>query len=244
MLITGRHPRLTLGVVKSSPKTTPRVVLLSEPLVGKMIALVLQHINAECRIVPTRQELRSSVLAWDPHVVLADLDLHPAAPGWMRVDGKEPPCVGFTRKREVSVKLDAFERGAYDVIEVPFTPDEIVVRTMATFRRAHGRTPALRPRAPFGPFEMDILEQVVRLDGTALRLTPLEQTLLYLFLAHPNEVLRREAILTNIWGQSSAVTSNVIDRHIRDLRVKLGERWRAPRFIETVPTEGYRYISK
>lgn len=228
----------------TTQKTSPRVVLLSEPLVGKMIALVLQHIDAECRIVSTRQELRSSILKWDPHVVLADLDLHPAAPEWMRIDHKEPPCVGFTRRSEAPVKLDAFERGAYDVIEVPFTPDEIVVRTMATLRRAHGRTRPVRARVQFGPFEIDILEQVVRLDGTALRLTPLEQTLLYLFLAHPNEVLRREAILTNIWGTSSAVTSNVIDRHIRDLRVKLGERWRAPRFIETVPSEGYRYIAK
>ena len=148
------------------------------------------------------------------------------------------------RKRDAAVKLDAFERGASDVIEVPFTPDEIVVRTMATYRRAHGRTAALRARVAFGHFEIDLLERSVRLDSTALRLTPLEQTLLYLFLAHPNEVLTRAAILANIWGTSSAVTSNVIDRHIRDLRVKLGEQWRAPRFIETVPTEGYRYIGE
>lgn len=230
--------------MKSPPKSSPRVVLLSEPLVGDLVALVLQHLDAECRIVQTRQALRSSILQWDPQMVLADLDLHPAAPEWMRIDHKEPPCVGFTRRREAAVKLDAFERGAYDVIEVPFTADEVVVRTMAAFRRAHGRMPALRPRVRVGPFEIDLVEQAVRLDGTALRLTPLEQTLLYLFLAHPSEVLRREAILTNIWGASSAVTSNVIDRHIRDLRVKLGERWRAPRFIETVPTEGYRYIGK
>lgn len=220
------------------------MVLLSDLLVGRLIALVLQHVDADCRIVATRQQLRSALLEWSPEVLLADLDQSPEAPEWTRVDGKEAPCVGFTRKREAQVKLDAYGRGAYDVIEVPFTPDEIVVRTMATYRRAHGRVPALRARVAFGPFETDLLEQVVRLEGTALRLTPIEQTLLYVFLAHPDEVVTRGAILANIWGAASAVTSNVIDRHIRDLRVKLGEEWRSPRFIETVPSQGYRYIGK
>jgi DNA-binding response OmpR family regulator len=55
-------------------------------------------------------------------------------------------------------------------------------------------------------------------------------------------VLTRDEVLRNIWGGETAVTSNVIDRHIRDLRVKLGESWRQPSVIETVPGQGYRFI--
>ncbi|MGH2377463.1 MAG: response regulator transcription factor [Candidatus Limnocylindria bacterium] len=228
--------------MKSPTKTRPRVALLSEPLIGSLVRLVLGHIDADCRLVRAPADLRKLVREGWPEILLADLDHHERAPEWTRYDGFVIPCVGLTRRRETMFKLEAYRRGAYDVIEVPFTPDEIVVRTMAAYARAHGRTPVLRARLRVEPFEMDIAVGSVRMDSTPLRLTLLEQTLLYLFLAHPGEVLDRERILANVWGAGSAVTSNVIDRHIRDLRVKLGESWRSPRFIETIPGEGYRFV--
>jgi two-component system KDP operon response regulator KdpE len=222
----------------------PRIGVLSGPLLGNLSALVLAHLEAECRAVATRPELRSLLAAWAPELVLADLDLHPEAPEWTRVDGIEIPCIGLTRRREAVVKIEAFDRGVHDVIEVPFTPDEIVVRARAALTRAHGRKPELRPRVRVGEFEMDLVAGAVLVDSRALKLSPLDQTLLYLFLANPGAVLSRESILTDVWGTHSALTSNVIDRHIRDLRVKLGESWRQPRFIETVAGEGYRYIGE
>ena len=48
------------------------------------------------------------------------------------------PLLAFTRKRDTAVKLDAFERGADDIVEVPFTLDEIVARPYALIRRAKG----------------------------------------------------------------------------------------------------------
>lgn len=206
-----------------------------------MIALVLRHIAAECVMVAGKAELQALIRKDPPRALLADLDRYERAPEWGR-DGGHVPCIGLTRRTEAKAKLDAFGRGASDVIQIPFTPDEIVVRTMAAIARAHGQSPRLRPRVTVGPFELDLPEGRVRLDSTELRLTPLEQTLLYLFIAHPGEVLTREEILVNVWGEGTAVTSNVIDRHIRDLRIKLSERWRTPRFLETVAGEGYRYI--
>lgn len=224
-------------------KTAPRVALLADEPLGKLVALVLSHLDAQCEIVRSEQEFRALVHRQAPHLYIADLDRHDHAPEWGRFDGTAIPCVGLTRKREAAAKLEAFTRGAYDVIEVPFTPDEIVVRTMASYGRAHGRMPELRRSIATGPFEMDLLDQLVYVEGKPLRLTPLEMTLLYLFLANPRMVLTRDSILTNVWGVSSGVTSNVIDRHIRDLRVKLQEDWRTPRYIETVPGSGYRFIA-
>lgn len=229
-----------------SPASAPqvKVALLAHELLGGLVALVLRHVSAECRTASSRQEVDALLATWSPDILIADLDKYEAAPEWTRIDGRTIPCLGLTRKRETMAKLRAFERGVTDIIEIPFTPDEIVVRTIASLMRATGRTTRIQTRLQVGRFQMDLQEPGVRLNDALVKLTLLEQTLLYLFLANPSQTLTREAILTNIWGGQSAVTSNVIDRHIRDLRVKLQERWREPRFIETVPGAGYRFLGE
>jgi two-component system, OmpR family, alkaline phosphatase synthesis response regulator PhoP len=52
----------------------------------------------------------------------------------------------------------------------------------------------------------------------------------------------REQILDNLWGVDYALNSNVVDRHVRNLRIKLQDDWRRPRFIATVPGRGYRFV--
>jgi two-component system KDP operon response regulator KdpE len=245
--MTARRAPPTLRLVTSAEKPLPqvKVALLAHELIGALVALVLRHVDAECRPISSQAELVSLGERWSPDLVIADLDKFEHAPEWARqkMDGRLGlPCLGLLRERDTETKLDAFERGATDVIEIPFTPDEIVVRTIATLMRDGKDKPEIRRRLVVGRFEMDLHEPGVRLNDQLVKLTLLEQTLLYLFLASPGKVLRREDILADIWGSQSAVTSNVIDRHIRDLRVKLQERWKEPRFIATEPGLGYRFV--
>jgi DNA-binding response OmpR family regulator len=99
-------------------------------------------------------------------------------------------------------------------------------------------TPVIR----VGELEIDILHRRVRVDGRDLRLTPLELSLLYLLAANAGRVLTRDEILDHVWGGDYAADSNVVDRHIRDLRAKLRDDWRRPRYIATVPGQGYRFV--
>ncbi|TMD48025.1 MAG: winged helix-turn-helix domain-containing protein [Chloroflexi bacterium] len=52
----------------------------------------------------------------------------------------------------------------------------------------------------------------------------------------------REQILDNLWGVDYAAESNVVDRHVSNLRTKLQDDWRRPRFVATVPGRGYRFL--
>jgi DNA-binding response OmpR family regulator len=228
----------------AAPQTTQvKVALLAQELLGGLVGLVLRHLDAECRPVASEADLRR-LATWPPDILIADLDKYPKAPEWTRVDGTVIPCLGLLRRRETKSKLEAFERGVNDLIEIPFTPDEIVVRTMAVLMRGSPspRKIKIRDRIQVGRFEMDLEEPGVRLNNSLVKLTLLEHTLLYVFMAHPGRTLSREEILGDIWGGQSAVTSNVIDRHIRDLRVKLQESWREPRSIATEPGKGYRFV--
>ena len=55
-------------------------------------------------------------------------------------------------------------------------------------------------------------------------------------------MVTRDEILDALWGVDYVSESNVVDRHVRNLRAKLQNDWRKPRFIATVPGKGYRFI--
>ncbi len=63
-----------------------------------------------------------------------------------------------------------------------------------------------------------------------------------LLAATAGQVLTRDEILDALWGTDYLADSNVVDRHIRNLRIKLKNGWRRPRYIATVPGQGYRFV--
>ncbi|HEY8785202.1 MAG TPA: response regulator transcription factor [Candidatus Limnocylindria bacterium] len=213
---------------------------------GNLVALTLQHGRYETRRATSPEECRDLVSDWAPHIAFIDLDLFEA---FIEIVGQglthgHTPIVAFTRRRDTALKLGAYERGADDIVEVPFTLDKIVARPFALLRRAHGMTVSIVPKIKLDGLEVDLIEQRVSVGGRLLHLTPIQQTLLYLLAANAGKALSREDLLATMWGGEFEIESNVVDRHIRELRVKLGDEWRAPRYIETVPGAGYRFMSQ
>jgi DNA-binding response OmpR family regulator len=113
---------------------------------------------------------------------------------------------------------------------------------LTTGARSREETAMFRPVISFGELEVDILHRRVRVDGQDVHLTPLELSLLYLLAANAGRILTRDEILDYLWGHDYAADSNVVDRHVRQLRAKLDDDWRRPRYIATVPGKGYRFV--
>ncbi len=213
---------------------------------GNLVVLTLQHGSYDTKRTTDPDECRDLVNDWAPQISFVDLDLYERfidLVGAGLTHG-HTPIVAFTRRRDTALKLSAYERGADDIIEVPFTLDEIVARPFALMRRAHGISVAIVPRIRLDGLQVDLIEQRVTVGGRDLHLTPIQQTLLYLLAANAGKALSREDLLATIWGGEFEIESNVVDRHIRELRVKLNDEWRAPRYIETVPGAGYRFKSQ
>lgn len=99
-------------------------------------------------------------------------------------------------------------------------------------------TPVIR----VGELEIDIVHRWVRVDGYDLHLTPLELSLLCLLAANAGQVLTRDEILDSVWGSDYAAESNLVDHHVRNLRAKLQDDWRRPRYVATVPGKGYCFV--
>ena len=228
------------------PERTVRVLLVIEGrALANTIDLTLRHGGYLRRSEGTVKNARAAIAEWKPHLLLLDIDLEAGA-GIQLIDearaGGAMGVIALTRRSDLRGKLDAFERGADDYIGVPFVPDDLVARTRAVIRRTHGKAGELVPRLRIGDLEIDVLNRKVLAGDHELHLTSLEQALLYLLAANAGSVLTREQILDALWGTDFVIESNVVDRHVRALRAKLQNDWHKPRYIETVPGTGYRFV--
>jgi DNA-binding response OmpR family regulator len=228
------------------PDRPIRVLLVVGDLaLANTVDLTLRHGSYVRRVAATVAEARSAITEWKPHLLVVDIDLD-AGRGIQLIDdarSQEPiGIIALTRRSDLRGKLDAFERGADDYIGVPFVPDDLVARAHAVIRRTHGSAGELVPRLRIGDLEIDVLNRKVLAGGHELHLTSLEQALLYLLAANAGSVLTREQILDALWGTDFVIESNVVDRHVRALRVKLQNDWHKPRYIETVQGAGYRFV--
>jgi DNA-binding response OmpR family regulator len=221
----------------------PRVLVVLDDPLAKVLELLLQHGGYESRRTTNSSEFSRIREEWTPHIAMLDLDLHPE---FLRLsqarDGRRLPTLVFTRRRETALKLHAFEEGADDVLRVPFLLSEIIARLYAVMRRTYAIEMRIAPRVRLDSVEVDLVEERLHVhDREPITLTLTESTLLYLLAANAGNIVDRDAIVTSIWDGVVDIESNAVDRHIRDLRIKLGDTWPASRFIETIPGKGYRW---
>ena len=229
------------------PRSPARVLLvLNQPVLAAVLALALTHGRYHTQVARTVAAAALALREWRPHLAVVDLDLArdtilerlgDVAP---RVD--RLPVIALTRRGDLATTLAAFERGVDDVLVAPFAPEELVARVLAVMRRTYGAAVAFTPVLRLGALEIDILHRRVTAGGRELHLTALERSLLYLLAANAGRLLTRDAILDYLWGADYAPESNVVDRHVRNLRSKLEDDWQRPRYIATVPGQGYRFL--
>jgi len=239
------EPAASHPAAEGSDRAVRVLLAIGDKALANTVELTLRHGRYGRRIVVTVVEGNRAITEWKPHLLIVDIDLESGA-GIRLIDeahaGGPIGVIALTRRSDLRGKLDAFERGADDYIGVPFVPDDLVARARAVIRRTHGSAGEFVPRLRIGDLEIDVLNRKVVAGDHELHLTSLEQALLYLLAANAGSVLTREQILDALWGTDFVIESNVVDRHVRALRAKLQDDWHRPRYIETVPGTGYRFV--
>lgn len=91
-----------------------------------------------------------------------------------------------------------------------------------------------------GPLVVEVEARAASLDGVELALTRTEFDLLEALAGAPRRVWTRRALLTQVWGTEWPMDEHLVEVHIGNLRKKLGDKGREPRFIRTVRGVGYR----
>ena len=150
--------------------------------------------------------------------------------------GRDPrlPVLILTAKDDVGSKVSGLDQGADDYLTKPFVFDELLARIRALVRRDQASAVELRA----GGLVLDLKQRSARAGEDQAALTPRESALLELFVRHPNQVLSRTQITSNVWPYESESESNVVDVYVRYLRRKVP--WPSDVCLETVRGAGYR----
>ncbi|HEU4919383.1 MAG TPA: response regulator transcription factor [Candidatus Limnocylindrales bacterium] len=242
--------RAVEDVRSSTPDVDARraMVLHTQRLVVDLIELTLNHGLFVVRAAESLAEAEAILAAWRPHMTVIDMDHDDSTALLQRLGASNSltrsptPVLGLTRRGDLKTKLRAFDLGVDDILTVPFVPEELLARSVVITRRVLGTDRPIVPTIRLGEIEIDILNRQVRAGESIVHLSGIEQSLLYLLASRSGRVVTRDEILDAIWGPDFVAESNIVDRHVRSLRIKLQNDYRHPRFIATVPGKGYRFI--
>jgi two-component system response regulator TctD len=175
-------------------------------------------------------------------LIVLDLGL-PDIPGQevlrrLRGNGCEVPILILTALGEVKDKVKCLNLGADDYLTKPFDLDEFEARVKALVRRGKGR---LDPILRCGSLMLDTSSATAMIDDLPLPLRRREVTVLEILMSHAGRLVRKERLISEIFGFDEPVAPNAIELYIGRLRQKLGPRGPT---IKTVRGLGYLMENK
>ncbi len=133
-----------------------------------------------------------------------------------RINSKMP-IIYLTAKSLKDDVIKGFEIGADDYITKPFEMEELLVRVEAVLRRTK-KAKSNETKFKIGKFEFDSVKQVLILDGNETKLTTKENNLLKILAENRNELVERNFVLKEVWGDDSIFNARSMDVYITKLR--------------------------
>ena len=151
------------------------------------------------------------------------------------------PIIMLTAKGEIEDRIIGLELGADDYLIKPFSPRELVARVRALFRRAHQADEPAVEVLDFGDLVIDISGHKILVEGKEVDLTASEFKLLTTLARHPGRVYNRMELVEKVLGYDFEGYERTIDSHVKNLRAKLGDDPKKPKWLYTVHGVGYRF---
>ena len=229
----------------------PRILLVDdEAAITANLAPFLERAGFAISVAGDGTQALTQISRARPDLIILDV-LMPKLDGrqllrQLRQAGDWTPIILLTQVGESFERAMALEEGADDYINKPFDPRELVARIRSVLRRARPGKPPLAAawKVVSGRLTFDRRAHRVFLDNQEVTLTPKAVALLEYLMTHPDELISRERLLETVWGWDYPVGMRSVDTRIAELRRELGDDAGTPTYIETVPSEGYRFTGK
>lgn len=215
----------------------------------KLVDVVKSYLEKEGHIIIVAFNGKDGLELFDneePDLVLLDLML-------TDISGEEickrirrrsrVPIIMLTAKVEENNILEGFNIGTDDYITKPFSPRELVARVTALLRRVDQSNQIIADIIDFnnGDLVINCVNREVRKNNEIINLTPGEFKLLTTLVKYPQKVFTREELVFSALGDEYDGYDRIIDTHIKNIRQKLEDNPKEPKYILTVHGVGYKF---
>lgn len=219
------------------------LVVDDEQQITRVLLKGLEAAGFQVRVANDGRTGLETFRSWLPDLVITDLSM----PGFDGIELcsrirqlSEVPILVLSVRDDEATKVKALDIGADDYVAKPFGMAELNARVRALLRRSTP-SPTSDLEIQVGDFHIDPQQRLVEVNGAPVHLTPKEFDLIQFFVANRGKVLTHRSILAAVWGSNSSEQNEYLRVFVGNLRKKLEENPRAPRYIKTEPWVGYRF---
>ncbi len=149
---------------------------------------------------------------------------------------KDVPIIISSARGDIGNKIMGFELGADDYLAKPYEPRELVLRIEAVLRRFRKDTPL-----KIGDFYIDEKNRVVKLEDYEIDFTKIEFEIFSHLIKNRGKVVSREQII-NASSLDYDTKNRTVDMHISNIRHKIGDDPKNPKYIKSVWGIGYKFL--
>ena len=157
------------------------------------------------------------------------------------------PVIMLSAKSEEVDKVMGLNIGADDYVTKPFTPMELMARVNSQMRRYRRFMEKLQEKETqnsdtlytIGGLEVNESTFEVRVDGTPVKMTPMEFKILLLLIKNPGRVFSADEIYERVWNER-AVNTETVMVHVRNIREKIEINPKEPKYLKVVWGVGYK----
>ena len=222
------------------------LVVEDEASIAEVVSLYLKRAGYQVQIASTGKQAMLLFESQMPDFVILDLML-PEMDGfsltrWLR-DRSNVPIIILTARREEIDRIAGLEMGADDYVVKPFSPQELVSRVRAVFRRLGQEQAEVESERSisFNGLVINPRSRVVTVNEADIELTVKEFDMLYLLARHPKQVFTRDQLLERVWGGAQYIDPGTVTVHVRRLREKIEDDPSKPMRLLTVWGVGYKF---
>ncbi|MET8355352.1 response regulator [Micromonospora sp. NPDC005171] len=220
------------------------LVVDDEPQILRALRINLRARRYDVDVAGTGAAALKAAASHPPDLVVLDLGLPDidgvevirGLRGWTAV-----PIIVLSGRAGSEDKVAALDAGADDYVTKPFGVEELLARIRAVTRRLGAPSEAV-PALRIGQHTVDLADHSVRRDdGTEVKLTPTQWSVLEKLLRHPGKLVSQRQLLQDVWGPEYQNETNYLRQYLAQLRRKLEDDPARPRHLITEPGMGYRY---
>jgi two-component system KDP operon response regulator KdpE len=217
------------------------LIIDDEKQIRRLLRLALERSDYQVFEAETGDAGLAEIAYRRPDIVLLDLGL-PDMDGMKLLkhlrEWSDVPVLILSVRDEPDEKVAALDAGADDYVTKPFDTAELLARIRVAQRRSLIETG--EPVFLSGPLSVDFAARQVKLNGTEIKLTPTEYSLLRVLVQNAGKVVTHRQLLRTVWGEKAESQAQYLRVYVTHLRKKLEGNADSPALIKTEVGIGYR----